>query len=111
MDIPRFTERIAKERNCTPELVRAIVGDCLAALHESTGEAWHRDRIGRSLLGIGGLSAWHFGGILASAAERDPGELIEHYQRLDPTMKRFRQILDQWECELKIERGEDESSA
>ena len=36
MDIPRFTERVAKERNCTPELVRAIVSDCLSALHEST---------------------------------------------------------------------------
>jgi hypothetical protein len=36
MDIPRFTERISKKCNCAPELVRAIVTDCLAALHEST---------------------------------------------------------------------------
>jgi hypothetical protein len=108
MDIPRFTERISKERNCTPELVRAIVTDCLAALHESTV----KHGIGTALVGafweLGDLSAWHFGGILASAAENDPGELIEHYQRLDPTMKRFRQILDQWEYELKIERGEEQ---
>ena len=36
MDIPQFTERIAKERNCTPELVRAIVTDGLATVHGST---------------------------------------------------------------------------
>ena len=108
MDIPRFTERISKERNCTPELVKAIVTDCLAALPESTV----KHGIGTALIGayweLGPLPAWHFGGILARAAECDPGELIEHYKRLDPTMGRFRSILDQWEYELKSERGEDE---
>ncbi len=33
MEIPEFTERIARERHCSPELIRAIVGDCFAALH------------------------------------------------------------------------------
>jgi len=108
MDIPRFTERISKERNCTPELARAIVTDCLAALHESAV----KHGIGTALVGayweLGPLPAWHFGGILARAAECGPGELIEHYKRLDPTMGRFRSILDQWEREIKSERGEVE---
>lgn len=108
MDTPRFTERISKERNCAPELVRAIITDCLAALHESTV----KHGIGTALIGayweLGPLPAWHLGGILARAAQHDPGELIEHYQRLDHTMKRFASILDQWECEIKQERGEAE---
>jgi hypothetical protein len=33
---PKIHERIAKEHNCAPELVRAIVTDCLSAHHEST---------------------------------------------------------------------------
>ncbi len=107
MDIPRFTERVAKERNCTPELIRAIVSDCLSALHESTV----KHGIGTALVGVywelGPLAAWHFGGILGRAAEHDPGELIEHYQRLDCTMERFRGIEEQWEYELKHERGEE----
>ena len=68
--------------------------------------------IGTALVGafweLSPLPAWHFCGILAKAAERDPGELIEHYKRLDPTMARFRSILEQWEYELKSERGENE---
>jgi hypothetical protein len=82
MDAPKFTERIATERNCAPELVRAIVTDCLTALHESTVKYG----IGTALVGayweLAPLPAWHFGGILAKAAECDPGELIEHYKRL-----------------------------
>jgi hypothetical protein len=64
MDIPRFTERISKERNSTPELVRAIVTDCLAALHESTV----KHGIGTALIGayweLGPLAAWHSGAFL-----------------------------------------------
>jgi hypothetical protein len=108
MDIPRFTERIAKERNCEPDLVRAIVTDCLSALHESTAKYG----IGTALVGpyweLGPLPAWHFGGILARAAECEPGELIEHYQRLDPMMERFRSISEQWDYEIKRERADDE---
>jgi hypothetical protein len=108
MDIPRFTGRTSKERNCAAELVQAIVTDCLAALHESTV----KHGIGTALIGayweLGPLPAWHFGGILARAAKHEPGELIEHYQRLDSTMTRFGSILDQWEWEIKQERGEAE---
>jgi hypothetical protein len=108
MDIPKFTERIAMERNCAPELVRAIVTDCLSALHENTVKYG----IGTALVGayweLGPLAAWHFGGILARAAECDPDELIGHYKRLDLTMGRFQSILEQWYRDLKRERGEDE---
>jgi hypothetical protein len=108
MNIPRFTERIAKERNCSPELVRAIVTDCLDALHESTVKRG----IGTALVGawfeLGPLAAYHFGGILADAAKCDTGELIEHYQRLDSSMERFRTIIDRWEYELERERAEND---
>jgi hypothetical protein len=48
MDIPKYTERIATERNCPPELVRAIVTDCLSALHESTVKSSGRRRSERT---------------------------------------------------------------
>ncbi len=99
MNIPRFTERIAKERNCSPELVCAIASDCFAALHEST----FKQGIGAALIGayweLGPLAAYHFSCILANAAEHDPGELIEHYKRLDPSMARFGTIRNQWDQE------------
>src|SRR5947209_8436826 len=97
MNLLEFTARIAKERNCSPELVRAIVTDTLAVLHESTV----KHGIGTALIGtywqLGPLAAWHFGGLLENAAEHSSGELTEHYKRLDPTMQRYRTIIDQWE--------------
>jgi hypothetical protein len=108
METPRFTERIAKERNCSPELVRAIVTDCLSALHESTV----KQGIGAALVGawweLGSLAAYHFGGLLAEAGKYDPGELLETYQRLDPSMERFRPIIDRWEYEAERERKANE---
>jgi hypothetical protein len=104
MDIPRFTERIAKERNCSPELVRAIVTDCLSSLHESAV----KQGIGAAQVGtwfeLGALAAYHFGGILVEAGNYEPGELMEQYQRLDPSMERFRGIIDMWKYEVERER-------
>jgi hypothetical protein len=108
MNKPKFTERIAKERNCSPELVRAIVTDCLEALHESDV----KQGIGAALIGawfeLGPQAAYHFGGLLADAAQNDPGELIEHYQRLDSSMERFRTIIDRWKYEAERERNENQ---
>ena len=108
METPKFTDRIAAERNCPPELVRAIVIDCLSALHQCTVKQGIGTTLIRTYWELGDLAAWHFGCILADAAESEPGELIEHYERLDPTMRRFRSIRDHWEYERKVEREEDE---
>src|SRR5437763_1109593 len=102
-----FCERIAKERNCSPELIRAIGTDYLRRLHELAV----KEGLGASMFAayfeIGDLAAWHFGGILEVASGQAPGELVETYKRMDPTMRRFRWILDQWEFELKSSPGEN----
>jgi hypothetical protein len=104
MSTPRFVERVSKERNCSPELVRTIVTDCLAALHESAV----KQGIGEALVGawfeLGDLAAYHFGGVLAEAGKHESGELLETYKRLDPSMERFRTIVDQWEHEAERAR-------
>jgi hypothetical protein len=45
-------------------------------------------------------------GLLCEAAESEPGEIIEHYQRLDSTLKRFSTIIDRWKFELEQERAQ-----
>lgn len=105
MSIPKFTERIAKERNCTPELVRAIVTDCLEALHESSVKTGIGDALVGAWFELGPLAAYHFGGLFAEAGKCETGELLETYQRLDPSMERFRAIVDRWEYEAERERA------
>ena len=104
-------ERIAKERNCSPELVRAITTDFIAAMHEAS----FKGGIGTALFDgyweLGPIGAWHFMGLLADAAESEPGEIIEHYERLDSSLKRFAQITEQWQSELEQEREHPEEES
>ena|SRR5215470_15458065 len=99
MTLPTFTNRIAIERGCSPDLVRSIVTDALAALHESAV----KDGIGTALVGayweVGREAAWHLGGLLTRATQHDPGELAELFDRLDPTMRGFYTIIERWEQE------------
>jgi len=108
MSMPEFTERIAKERNCSPELVRAIVTDCLSSLHESSVKQGIGDALVGAWLELGPLAAYHFGGLIAEAGKYEPGELLETYQRLDPSMERFRTIVDRWKYEAERERKANE---
>ena len=104
MDIPKFTERIVKERNCSPELVRAIVTDCLSSLHESAVKQGIGAAQVVAWFELGALAAYHFGGILLEAGKHEPGELMEQYQRLAPSMERSRGNIDIWENEAERER-------
>jgi hypothetical protein len=107
MEIPSFTERIAKQRKCSPELVRAIVTDCLSSLHESVV----KQGIGAAQVGawfeLGPQAAWHLGGLLAEATTYEAGELMETYLRLDSSMMhRFRSLLDRWKYEADRDQEE-----
>ena len=108
VEIPQFLDRVAKERNCSPELVRAIVRDCLSELNETA----FKGGIGTALIAayweLGPLAAWHFGGLLEEATSCDSGELWEHYKRLDSSMKRFATISERWKQELEWSRESDE---
>lgn len=102
-DIPMFCERIAKERNCSQQLVRAIVSEFMLELHKAAVQ----QGIGMAMLAaywnIDARGAWHFGCLLADAADgNEPGELMEHYQRLDSSMRRFASILDEWKVEQEF---------
>jgi hypothetical protein len=101
-----FCSHIAKERNCSPELVRAVLTDCIAQLHETS----FKKGLGQALVDayweLSPLGAWHFMGLLCEAAESEPGEIIEHYQRLDSTLKRFSTIIDRWKFELEQEQAQ-----
>jgi hypothetical protein len=61
VNIPQFCERIAKERNCPPELVRAITTECLAELHEAAFKQGIGVALWAAYWELGPLGAWHFG--------------------------------------------------
>jgi hypothetical protein len=100
-------ERIAKERNCSIELVRAIVTDSLSALHEGSLKEGIGIAMWAAYFAFGDLAAYHFGGLLTEAARSGPDQLAETYKRLDPSMERFRTIVDRWEYEAERAREAD----
>jgi hypothetical protein len=69
--LPKFTKRMVKERNCTPEFVRAILTDFLAELHEVS----FKQGLGQAMVMVyweaGPLAAWHFGGLICEAASTE----------------------------------------
>lgn len=99
MPIPMFLEEIAKERNCSPELVRAIVSDCFSRLHEASFKQGIGTALAAAYFNLDNEAAWHFMGLLCQAAENEPGELSEHYQRLDSSLTRFSSVFEKWEVE------------
>jgi hypothetical protein len=104
-------ERIAKERNCSPELVRAITTDFVAAMHEASFKRGIGTALSDAYLELTPVGAWHFMGLLADAAESEPGELIEHYERQDSTLQRFASIAEQWKFELEQEREREKEKS
>lgn len=103
----KFIERIAKERNCSPELVRAIVTDSLTSLSEIA----FKEGMGAALVAayweLRPEAAYHFCCLLEQATHDGPGYWSEHYKRLDPSMARFRTIMDRWEFEMRGPSGAD----
>jgi hypothetical protein len=100
-----LASKISKERNCSQELVRAILTDFLAATHETI----FKEQMGTALVDayweLGELGAYHFMCVISAAAEHSPGYQAEHYKRLDPSLKRFATIRDQWQQEIDYHRG------
>lgn len=99
MDCPEFLTRIALERNCSPELVRAIMTDCLGALHEATVKGGRDVGARTAYSELGPLAAWHYVGLLVAAAEDGgPGQLLD---QIDPTLKSFASIRERWRVEIQ----------
>ncbi len=99
MDPQHVVEHIAKARNCSTELARAIVTDCLSALHEGAVKEGIGISRWAAYFAFGDLAAYNLGGLFAEAGKFETGELLETYQRLDPSMERFRTIVERWEYE------------
>ena len=100
-----FIDRISAERNCSPELVRAILTDCLAALHETAFKRGAGTTQIEMFQNLGHLAAYHLTGLLSEAAQYESGEINEQYSRLDHSKDQFWGIRKQWEYELEQEQG------
>ncbi|MCZ2153559.1 MAG: hypothetical protein LC114_06605 [Bryobacterales bacterium] len=96
-----IADRIAKERNVQPELVRAIATDVLRALDEVSFKQGLTPAIVECYWEVGNEAAYHLGGLLAESAELEPGEVSENFARLDPSLSRFRTVRDRWTQEME----------
>jgi hypothetical protein len=93
-------DRITAAHGCSAELVRAIMTDCLAALHETSYKRGTPASVEAAHAELGGLAAWHLMGLVVDAADSgNPGALVQAYVKVEPNPAQYDGIWAQWDGE------------
>jgi len=96
----RFVERIAAAHGCSADLARALMTDCLAALHEASYKHGTATSVSAAHEQLGGLAAWHLMGLVVDAADTgNPGALVAAYIKVEASPAQFDSIWAQWDDE------------
>ena len=96
----RFVEQIAAAHGCSADLVRAVMTDCLAALHEASYKQGTAAGVGAAHEQLGGLAAWHLMGLVVDAADTgNPGALVAAYMKVEPDPAQYDPISARWDDE------------
>ena len=100
MDMPRFLTQIAATHGCSVDLARAVMTDCLAALHEASYKQGTAAGVAAAHGELGSLAAWHLMGLVVDAAESgNPGALVQAYLKVEPDPARYDAIWGRWDGE------------
>ena len=96
----RFVERIAVAHGCSAEVARAVMTECLAALHEASYKKGSTTGVAGAHAELGGLAAWHLMGLLVDAADSgNPGALVQGYMKVEANPEQYDAIWAQWDEE------------
>lgn len=100
MDTPRFLARIAAHHGCSVDMARAVITDCLAALHETSYKQGTPAGVAAAYAELGGLAAWHLMGLVVDAADGgNPGALVQAYVKVEPSPAQYDAIWARWDGE------------
>jgi hypothetical protein len=100
MQTPGFLDQIAHDRGCSPELARALMTDCLAALHEISYKRGTAAGVQATHAELGGLAAWHLMGLVVDAADSgNPGALVQAYLKVEATPAQYDALWARWDEE------------
>jgi len=100
MDTPKFVEQIAAAHGCSPDVARAVMTDCLAALHEASYKHGTPVSVAAAHEQLGGLAAWHLMGLVVDAADTgNPGALVEAYTKVEAAPAQYDAIWARWDGE------------
>jgi hypothetical protein len=96
----RFVERIAVAHGCSAEAARAVMTECLAALHEASYKKGTSTGVAAAHAELGGLAAWHLMGLLVDAADTgNPGALVRGYMKVEANPAQYDALWAQWDEE------------
>jgi hypothetical protein len=100
MLMPGFVERIAAAHGCSADAARALITDCLAALHETSYKRGTPTGVAAAHAELGGLAAWHLMGLVVDAADSgNPGALVQAYMKVEPNPAQYDGIWATWDDE------------
>src|SRR5687767_13710502 len=101
MDIPRFLEQLATARGCSPELAKALMTDCLAALHEESYKGGSAAGVRAAHSELGPLAGWHVIRLLdVSVDGGNPGSLVQSCMQIEPEPPQFYVISKRWDADI-----------
>jgi hypothetical protein len=100
MDTSRFVERIAAAHGCSTDVARAVMTECLAALHEASYKRGTAAGVAAAHEQLGGLAAWHLMGLVVDAADTgNPGALVQAYMKVEAAPAQYDAIWARWDGE------------
>ena len=100
MDTPRFLAQIAAAHGCSAEVAKAVMTDCLAALHEASYKRGTAAGVAAAHAELGSAAAWHVMGLVVDAADTgNPGALVEAYVKVEADPVQFDSICARWDDE------------
>jgi hypothetical protein len=98
MDKSGFIEQIAATHGCSADLARALMTDCLAALHRASYMQGTATSVAAAHEQLGGLAAWHLMGLLVDAADTgNPGALVQAYMKVEASPAQYDAIWAEWD--------------
>jgi hypothetical protein len=100
MDTTGFLDQIAAAHGCSRDVARAVMTDCLAALHEASYKRGTAASVAAAHAQLGGLAAWHLMGLVVDAADTgNPGALVQAYARVEATPAQYDATWARWDDE------------
>jgi hypothetical protein len=100
MDTPGFVERIAAAHGCSTDVARAVMTECLAALHEASYKRGTAAGVADAHGQLGGLAAWHLMGLVVDAADTgNPGALVQAYMKVEAEPAQYDAIWAEWDAD------------
>lgn len=95
-------DKIATAHGMDKDVLRSVLGDFVAALHENKVKGWRQEDgiVGQTYWVLGDEATYHLFGFLTRTCPGDnASDFLVELEYMDPRLKRFYSTVERWEKE------------